>query len=33
MPDALVHRAISRQHAGDLQSLKDLLESDITISA
>lgn len=33
LPDTLLHKAISRQHEGDLQSLKDLLESEITISA
>lgn len=33
IPDRLFLRAISRQHESDLQSLKELLESDTPISA
>jgi hypothetical protein len=32
IPDALVHKAIMRQHAGDLQALKDMMENEIAIS-
>lgn len=31
IPDALVHRAIMRQYAGDLQALKEMMESEIAI--
>ena len=31
VPDILVHRAISRQHASDLESFKELLESETPI--
>ena len=31
IPDALIHRTIMRQHAGDLQALKDMMESEIAI--
>jgi uncharacterized membrane protein len=32
VPDILVHRAISRQHASDLESFKEMMESGTPIS-
>jgi hypothetical protein len=31
IPDALVHQAIMRQHSGDLQALKEMMENEIAI--
>jgi hypothetical protein len=32
IPDALIHKAITRQHAGDLQALKEMMESQVPIT-